>query len=337
MRNKIVAEIGCNHCGKFSLAKKMVEEAKKCGVDAVKFQLFNSELLISRYAEKAEYQKKTTNKNESQLEMTKKLELSQDDYLKIIEYAQSLDLEVIVTPFDLESVAFLEKIGLKIWKIPSGEITNLPYLERIGEIEIDGKQIILSTGMSSIDEIKKAIEILNKTRENDITILHCNTEYPTPDIDVNISALEDIKNNFPGFKIGFSDHSIGSIASTMAVVYETSLIEKHFTLDKDLEGPDHKASATPKELKELVENVRRAEFMFGNKKKRVTESEKQNIGIARKSIVAKEKIKKGDIFTCENIICKRPGIGISPMKWYDVLGNAASRNYLEDELIEEKI
>ena len=329
----IVAEIGCNHNGSKELAKKMVDEAKKCGVDAVKFQTFNSSLLISKYADKAEYQKKTTGENESQLEMTKKLELSHEDYLYLRDYAISLGLEVFSTAFDFESIAFLEKEKQKIWKIPSGEITNLPYLEKIGSIEIENKLIILSTGMSTIEEIKKAIEILQSKKKNKIIILHCNTEYPTPDEDVNISAIQDLQKHFPDYEIGFSDHSVGYIGAIMAVAYGISFIEKHFTLDKNFPGPDHKASATPLELKELVENVKRAGIIYGTGTKEVTTSEEKNKKIARKSIIAKKKIKKGETFTEDNLICKRPGNGISPMHWYEIIGKQAEYDFEEDELI----
>lgn len=331
---KIVAEIGCNHNGDKELAKKMVTLAKECGVDGVKFQTFNSSLLISKYADKAEYQKKTTGKEENQLEMTRKLELSHDDFLELQEYAKSLELEVFSTPFDFESIEFLEKQNQKIWKIPSGELTNLPYLERIGNFEIEDKVIILSTGMATIDEVKVAIEILQKKQHNKIIILHCNTEYPTPDCDVNISAIRDLQTHFPDYEIGYSDHSVGSVAAIMATSYGITFIEKHFTLDKNFEGPDHKASATPDELKELVDNIRRAEVMYGSGHKKVTTSEMKNKKIARKSIIAKTNIKKGEIFTEENLICKRPGNGISPMHWYNVLGKEASRDFDEDQLIE---
>lgn len=333
----IVAEIGCNHNGDSKLAKKMVDRAKECGVDAVKFQTFNSSLLISKYADKAEYQKKTTGNDESQLEMTKKLELSHSDYIYLREYAKSIGLDVFSTAFDFESIDFLEKNGEHIWKIPSGEITNLPYLERIGTIESHDKLIILSTGMSTIEEIRQAIDILQSKRKNRIIILHCNTEYPTPDEDVNISAIQDLKRNFPDYEIGFSDHSVGNVGAVMAVSYGISFIEKHFTLDKNFPGPDHKASATPEELKELVQNVRRAEKMYGIEVKEVTNSEEGNKKIARKSIIAKNNIKKGDIFTEENLICKRPGNGISPMHWYEILGQKAEYDFYEDELIKSSL
>lgn len=331
----IIAEIGCNHCGDYNLAHKMIDAAKACGVDAVKFQTFKASELISKYAPKAEYQIHTTGDGDSQLEMTKKLELSQDDYITLRDYALSLGLDVFSTPFDMESIDFLEKNGQRIWKIPSGEITNLPLLERISKIKIDGKKIILSTGMSTIEEIHQAVDIICKYEEpSNLVILHCNTEYPTPDKDVNLSAITELHKEFPSFNIGFSDHSVGSTAAVGASMLDIILIEKHFTLDKNLPGPDHKASATPAELKELCENVRRIELMTGDGHKRVTDSEKPNIIVARKSIVARRAIAKGEVLNESNITCKRPGNGISPMKWYEVLGSNAIRDFEEDELIE---
>ena len=333
----IVAEIGCNHNGSKDLAREMVIKAKECGVDAVKFQTFKADALISCYAPKAEYQKETTGTVESQLEMTKKLELSHDDLIELKAYAESLGLVVFSTPFDLDSVDFLNSIGQSLRKIPSGEITNLPYLKRIGAIKIDNKKIILSSGMATIDEIKTCIGVLVEagTNENDIILLHCNTEYPTPDKDVNILAINDLKEQFPNVSIGFSDHSVGYVAAVGAAILGVSLIEKHFTLDKNFAGPDHKASATPEELKALVENVRRIEVMAGSSKKIVTESERKNKIVARKSIVAARNIVKGEILTEENITCKRPGNGISPMKWYDILGKVAEKDFRTDELIEQ--
>ena len=333
----IVAEIGCNHNGSKDLAREMVIKAKECGVDAVKFQTFKADALISCYAPKAEYQKETTGTVESQLEMTKKLELSHDDLIELKAYAESLGLVVFSTPFDLDSVDFLNSIGQSLWKIPSGEITNLPYLKRIGAIKIDNKKIILSSGMATIDEIKTCIGVLVEagTNENDIILLHCNTEYPTPAKDVNILAINDLKEQFPNVSIGFSDHSVGYVAAVGAAILGVSLIEKHFTLDKNFAGPDHKASATPEELKALVENVRRIEVMAGSSKKIVTESERKNKIVARKSIVAARNIVKGEILTEENITCKRPGNGISPMKWYDILGKVAEKDFRTDELIEQ--
>ena len=330
----IVAEIGCNHNGSKELAKKMVLEAYNCGVSAVKFQTFNASDLISRIAPKAEYQKVTTGIADTQLEMTRKLELSHDDFIQLRTYALSLGMEVFSTPFDEKSVDFLESDGQRIWKIPSGEVTNLPFLERIGDIKVGNKWIVLSTGMATIDEIKTAIDILQSNQRNRITILHCNTEYPTPDNDVNISAILDLQKNFPDYEIGFSDHSVGDLAAIMSIAYGVKFIEKHFTLDKSFKGPDHKASATPEELRMLVENVRRAEDMLGSGKKVVTASEKKNKAVARKSIIAKRDICKGEIFSVENLTCKRPGNGISPMRWYEVIGKISEKDFLEDSLIE---
>lgn len=332
----IIAEIGCNHNGDAQLAKRMVDEAYKCGVNAVKFQTFKASSLISKYAPKAEYQKITTGCEESQLEMTKKLELSQEEYLNLRDYAISKGLDVFSTPFDMESIEFLEMSGQNVWKIPSGEITNRPFLERISNIKCKDKQIILSTGMSTIEEIRQALKILD-INDNDITILHCNTEYPTQDNDVNIRAIEDLRNNFNKYKIGFSDHSIGCVAAVLSVAYECQVIEKHFTLDKNMPGPDHKASATPEEMSMLCQYVRRAEVILGSEKKIVTDSERKNKIIARKSIVAKRYINKGELLTEDNIMCKRPGNGISPMHWYEILGTKAISNFEEDELIESDI
>lgn len=331
----VIAEIGCNHCGDAAMAKEMVEKAKACGVDAVKFQTFKASALISKYAPKADYQKITTGENENQLEMTRKLELPFLEYERLRDYALSLGLDVFSTAFDMESIDLLEQSGQSIWKIPSGEITNLPYLERIAKIRIADKKIILSTGMSTIDEIHQAVDVLLKDEIKErITILHCNTEYPTPDVDVNLSAIDTLHQEFPDFRIGFSDHSVGSVAAIGACMKNIVLIEKHFTLDKNLEGPDHKASATPEELAVLCESVRRIEVIAGEEGKRVTESERRNINIARKSIVARKDIKKGEVLTETNITCKRPGNGISPMKWYDVLGTKAIKDFAEDQLIE---
>lgn len=335
MKIKIVAEIGCNHNGDKELAKEMVLAAKECGADAVKFQTFKSESLISRYAPKAEYQKETTGADDSQLDMIKKLELSHEDFIEIRDYANSLGLELFSTPFDLGSIDFLESIGQRVWKIPSGEITNLPYLRKIGSNITKDKEIILSSGMATIEELRACIDVLveSGTSLSQIVLLHCNTEYPTPDCDVNLSAINDLKANFPGVQFGFSDHSVGSVAAIGAAAMDIVLIEKHFTLDKNLPGPDHKASATPDELRLICEGVRRMEIMFGTGKKMVTSSEKKNISVARKSIVAAKKIHKGEVFTEQNITCKRPGNGISPMCWDNILGKVAEQDFEEDQLI----
>ncbi|WP_303063587.1 N-acetylneuraminate synthase [Acidaminococcus massiliensis] len=332
----IVAEIGCNHNGSRELARLMVEKAKECGVDAVKFQTFKADALISRYAPKAEYQKVTTGTEDSQLAMTRKLELMPEDYLELKKYAESLGLDVFSTAFDMPSIHFLEENNQHVWKIPSGEITNLPYLEEIGSFNCPNKKILLSTGMATLQEIQQCLDILEKagTKAEEITILHCNTEYPTPDQDVNVLAIDDLKKHFPGYQIGFSDHSVGYIAAVGASILGIAMIEKHFTLNKDFPGPDHQASATPEELRALCHNVRRMEVLAGEGKKIVTASEKKNKIVARKSIVASRNIKKGELFTPDNLTCKRPGNGISPLEWYQILGKTAEKDFCEDQLIE---
>ena len=326
----IIAEAGDNHNGNFDLALQLVDKAAEAGADCVKFQTFVTENVISKFAEKADYQKQTTGENESQYEMVKKLELSFEQFRLIQKYCQEKNIMFLSTPFDLDSIDFLEEIQIPFWKISSGEITNLPYLEKIAKT---GKDIIMSTGMCTMEEIEAALSVLREHGVGKITLLHCNTEYPTPDCDVNILAIQDLQKNFPGVSIGFSDHSVGHVAAVGAVILGISMIEKHFTLDKNFPGPDHKASATPKELKALVEDVRRIEIMSGSFKKTVTESEKKNKIVARKSIVAKRTIQAGETFTVENITCKRPGNGISPMDWYHVLGKTAENDFEEDELI----
>ncbi|MGR6981187.1 N-acetylneuraminate synthase [Testudinibacter sp. P27/CKL/0425] len=331
----IVAEIGCNHNGDTQRARLMIEKAKDCGVDAVKFQTFKADRLISKFAPKAEYQKKVTDADESQLDMTKKLELSYNNYSSLEEYAVSLGLDVFSTAFDMESVDFLASKHQKIWKIPSGELTNLPYLEKIVRLPIENKKVIISTGMGEISEIRIALNILIENGMNpaDITILHCNTEYPTPLKDVNLKSIIGLRKQFPEFEIGFSDHSEGYFAGVAAVAYGITFIEKHFTLDKNLPGPDHRASVTPDELAQLCRGIRIIEQALGHEDKLVTDSERKNKIVARKSIVADKAIKKGDIFTEQNLTTKRPGNGISPLDWYSLLGKEAQRDFQEDELI----
>ncbi len=329
---KIVAEIGCNHNGNLDLAFQMIDLAKKAGADAVKFQTFVAEELVSEYAPKAEYQK-ARNASESQLEMLKKLEISREGYIKLKEYAENIGLEIFSTPFDFPSFEFLRDLGQKIWKIPAGEVTNLPFLEAIAKIEIPGKQIVLSTGISSWEDIEGAVRILEKSKNTEFTILHCNTQYPTEDADMNIRAMLAIKERYPTWKIGLSDHSIGDVAAVAAVTLGAEFIEKHFTLDRNLPGPDHKASIDFEGLSGLCERVRRVEVMLGVRDKFITDSERPNRKVARKSIVAKQPIAKGEILTEKNITCKRPGTGISPMRWYDVLGKPAPSDYKRNELI----
>lgn len=326
----IIAEVGVNHNGSVDIAKKMIDTAKACGADAVKFQTFVSENLVSRFADKAEYQKETTGNNESQLAMIKKLELSYDDFRDLKRYAESGGLDFMSTPFDHDSIDFLAELGMDIFKIPSGEITNLPYLVKIAELK---RRVILSTGMSTLPEIKEAIEILKKYGTTDITLLHCNTAYPTPYRDVNLNAMKTLRDSF-GLPVGYSDHTKGIEVPIAAAALGAVVIEKHFTLDRNMEGPDHKASLEPDELKQMVTSIRNIEDALGSSEKRLTESEAVNRDIARKSIVAKCDIKAGTVLSEDNLTVKRPGNGISPMKWFEVLGKKAPRDFEYDELIE---
>lgn len=326
----IIAEIGCNHNGDFKLAKKMVDVAVDCGVDAVKFQTFKADKLISKYAPKADYQKVTTGTEDSQLEMTRKLELSFEEYLELRDYCITKKVDVFSTPFDNESLDFLISTDMPVYKIPSGEITNLTYLEKIGK---QRKKVILSTGMANIDEIKTAVSILKEAGGEDISVLHCTTEYPTPYEALNLNVISTLKKEFPDLKIGYSDHSIGYEVPIAAAALGAEIIEKHFTLDNNMPGPDHKASATPEILGNLVKGVRIVEKSLGKFEKVPEEVEVKNKIVARKSIIAKVSIKKGEVFTEENITVKRPGNGISPMNWYNILGEKAERDFLEDELI----
>lgn len=333
MRNiQIVAEIGCNHNGNVELAKEMMKRAKEAGADAVKFQSFVPENLVSKYAPKAEYQKQNDG-NGSQLDMLKKLALTEDEYLELIQYAKNLNIGIFSTPFDSDSFSFLQRIGQNVWKVPSGEITNLPYLQKVAAIECHNKQIILSTGMSTVEEVKYAINVLRQSKNTDFTILHCNTQYPTEAEDMNLLAINKLRELAPDWRVGLSDHSEGIVASLVAVGLGAKFIEKHFTLDKNMSGPDHKASIIPEELEELCAGVRKAEIMLGSEEKRVTDSERKNIFVARKSIVAKRKIEKNEIFSENNITCKRPGNGISPIHWYEVLGKKAEKDFEVDEMI----
>ena len=330
---KIVAEIGCNHNGDFNIAKELIIKAHAAGADSVKFQSFIPKNLVSKFALKAEYQKENDGGG-SQLEMLERLALSNEDYKKLKSFAESIGIEIFSTPFDTESLEFLNGIGQNIWKIPSGEITNLPLLEKIAETECEDKQIILSTGMSVKPEIEFAAGVLSKSKNTHFTVLHCNTQYPTLPEDMNLKAMLTLKNYVPkNWHIGLSDHSEGTVAAVAAVAIGAEFIEKHFTLDKNLPGPDHKASVTPIELEKLVSDVRKAEIMLGDGEKRVTDSEKANKFVARKSIVAKKNIKKGETFTEGNIACKRPGNGISPIHWYVIIGKKAEKDFSEDELI----
>lgn len=323
----IIAEAGVNHNGDISLAKKLIKVASEAGADFVKFQSFKTEEAISIIAPKAQYQvANTTNKQESQFEMIKKLELGKQTHLELIKHCQKYGIKFLSTPFDLPSIALLNELKMEIFKIPSGEITNLPYLRKINSF---GKKVILSTGMATLDEIQETLEVLKNCK---VSLLHCTTEYPCPYSDVNLNAMQTMRERF-GLEVGYSDHTQGIEVPIAAVAMGATIIEKHFTLDRNMEGPDHKASLEPNELKQMVDSIRNIERVFGNGIKEPQESEKKNITIARKSIIAKCNIKKGDIFTEDNLTTKRPGNGISPMKWDEIIGKVASRDYKEDELI----
>ena len=331
-RTYIIAEAGVNHNGSLELAKKMIDAAVDAGADVIKFQTFKAEKVVSKYAQKAEYQKKTTPADESQLEMIKKLALDAAAHRTLIDYCKNKNIRFLSTPFDLESIDLLNELGLDIFKIPSGEIRNLPYLRKIGALK---KEIILSTGMADLGEIEDALDVLigAGTKLKDITVLHCNTEYPTPIEDVNLRAMLTIKAAFPGVQVGYSDHTEGIEVPIAAVGMGATIIEKHFTLDKNMEGPDHKASLEPHELKAMVRAIRNIEKALGNGIKKPSPSELKNKPIARKSIVAARDIRKGEPFTEENLTVKRPGTGISPMRWDEVIGQVAQKDYEKDELI----
>lgn len=328
----IIAEAGVNHNGNLELAKKMIDVAVDVGANAVKFQTFKTVRVVCRYAPKAEYQKKTTSASESQFEMVKNLELDAVVHRELFDYCKKKNIRFLSSPFDLESIDLLNELGLDIFKIPSGEITNLPYLRKIASIR---KEIILSTGMADLGEIEDALDVLTGagTELKDITVLHCNTEYPTPIEDVNLRAMLTIKAAFPGIKIGYSDHTLGIEVPIAAVAMGATTIEKHFTLDKNMAGPDHKASLEPRELKDMICAIHNIEKGLGNGIKKPSRSELKNILIARKSIVAERNIQKGEVFTEENLTVKRPGTGISPMRWDEVIGKKAGRDYKNDEEI----
>lgn len=326
----IIAEAGDNHNGSQELAFRLIDKAVEAGADCVKFQTFVTEEVISKRAEKAEYQKEATGNDESQYEMVKKLELSFGQFKELQKYAEEKSIAFLSTPFDIPSVEFLNRIDIPCFKIPSGEITNLPYLIKIAET---GKNVIMSTGMAEMDEIENAISVLKEYGSGDISLLHCNTEYPTPYEDVNLYAMLTLKEKF-GVKVGYSDHTQGIEVPIAAVALGAEIIEKHFTLDHNMEGPDHKASLEPDELKLMVDGIRKIEKALGNGIKTASPSEKKNIEIARKSIVARRAIVKGEILSEENLAVKRPGNGISPMKWYEVIGTKAIRDFAEDEMIE---
>jgi N,N'-diacetyllegionaminate synthase len=326
----IIAEAGVNHNGSLEMAKKMALTAKQCGADVVKYQTAVPELVISKFAQKADYQKKTTGAGESQLEMVRRLHFSFDAHRELKEYCDSIGIQYLSAAFDIPSVAFLGTLGLPYLKVPSGEITNLPYLEAVGRLKIP---VILSTGMSTLDEIESALTVLEDSGCTGATLLHCNTEYPTPYADANLGAMLDLSEQF-GLPVGLSDHTVGWECDAAAAALGATVIEKHFTLDRTLPGPDQKASLEPAELAAMVAAVRHVEAAMGSGKKHVTESEARNKAVARKSIVAARPIRAGETLTADNITTKRPGDGISPMRWYEVLGTQAKRDFAEDEQIE---
>jgi len=327
----IIAEAGVNHNGSVDLAKQLIDVAVDSGADAVKFQTFKAENLVSKNTQKADYQKQTTDASESQFDMLKKLELDVETHKKLIAYCQEKDIMFLSTPFDHDSIDMLNDLGLEIFKIPSGEITNLPYLRHIGSLS---KKVVLSTGMSNLKEVGDALSILINagTLKDNITVLHANTMYPTPMEDVNLNAMLTIQKEF-SVDIGYSDHTLGIEVDIAAVAMGASCIEKHFTLDKTMNGPDHKASLEPEELKAMVGAIRNIEKALGSSEKKLSLSESENIKIVRKSIVASQDIKNGELLTEKNITVKRPGNGINPMMWDNIIGTVATKDYKIDSLI----
>ena len=325
----IIAEAGVNHNGSFELACRLADAAKDAGADCVKYQTFKSENLVSKNAQKAEYQKKTTGAS-SQQDMLKKLELSFDSFVKLKEYCDKIGICFLSTPFDFDSIDFLNSLNMPFWKIPSGEVTNYPYLVALAKT---GKPVVMSTGMCEMSEISDAIKVLKDNGTKDIKLLHCNTEYPTPFEDVNLTAMDTMRKAF-NVEVGYSDHTKGIEVPIAAVALGATIIEKHFTLDRNMEGPDHKASLEPDELKKMVDSIRNIEKSIGTGIKEPSASEKKNIAIARKSIVAKKVIKAGEILSPDNITVKRPGTGISPMRWNEIIGTKAVKDYYEDEIIQ---
>lgn len=329
-RTFVIAEAGVNHNGNIDLAKRLIDAASEAGADAVKFQTFKVGNLVCKNAEKAAYQLETTDKSESQYDMLRKLELNREQHVELIEYCKTRHIMFLSTPFDIESLLLLVELGLPIIKIPSGEITNLPYLWAVAKQK---KKVILSTGMSDLEEVKDAVKFLKDNGTEDITVLHCNTQYPTPMEDVNLKAMITIKDELE-IPVGYSDHTQGIEVPIAAAAMGATVIEKHFTLDKNMDGPDHKASLEPVELKCMVQAIRNIEKALGSGKKKVTVSEVQNRDVVRKSIVAACKIKKGEYFSEHNLTTKRPGTGVNPMRWDEIIGQVATRDYEEDEMID---
>jgi N,N'-diacetyllegionaminate synthase len=332
-RTLIIAEAGVNHNGDIKIAKQLIDVAADCGADYVKFQTFSADRIVTKSADKAEYQKQSSDSSESQFEMLKRLELSVEMHLELIEHCKHKSIKFLSTGFDIQSVDLLVGLGLNLVKIPSGEITNLPLLRHIGSLDLP---VILSSGMSTMKEIGDALLILEQTGlpRAQITVLHCTTEYPTPMDEVNLRAMNSIRNTL-GVAVGYSDHTLGIEVSVAAVALGASVIEKHFTIDRSLPGPDHKASSEPVELVAMVKAIRNIEVALGSDVKEPTMSEIKNAHIARKSILASQKIEKGEILSTVNLVVKRPGIGMSPMLWDRLIGQVATRTYLPDEMIEQ--
>ncbi len=328
----IIAEAGVNHNGSMDLARRMIDVAVDAGVDIIKFQTFTAETLVTTAAEKAEYQKDLNGAAESQFDMIKKLELDRDAHMVLIRYCKEKGILFLSTAFDHTSIDLLHELNIPLYKIPSGEITNLPYLQHIGRI---GKPVIISTGMATLKEVKDALNILEESgiSKGEITMLHCNTEYPTPMEDVNLNAMLTIRNEL-GVQVGYSDHTLGTEIPIAAVAMGATVIEKHFTLDRTLPGPDHHASLEPNELKAMVLAIRNVEKAMGDGTKKPSPSEVKNISVVRKSIVAGKQIKAGELFSEKNLMIKRPGTGISPMKWDKVLRGRSQKDFNKDDLIE---
>ena len=334
-RTIIIAEAGVNHNGSMEMAKAMVDVAADAGVDYIKFQTFKSELLVTSQAQQADYQKKQAKEEDnSQLSMLRKLELSEENHYELIDYCNERGVKFLSTAFDFKSLEFLSSLNLDFWKIPSGEITNYPYLKKIAQTHLP---VVISTGMCTNEDIERALNVIvnNGVSIKDIILLHCNTQYPTPYSDVNLRAMAEMSERF-GVKVGYSDHTEGIDVPIAAVALGACVIEKHFTLDRTLPGPDHRASLEPHELKRMVEAIRNVETALGRANKQVTSSESVNIIAARKSIVASTKIQQGELFTEDNLTVKRPGNGLSPMLWDEVIGKTAYRDFNVDELIELK-
>lgn len=327
----VIAEAGVNHNGSLDLAKRLVDIAVEAGADAVKFQTFKADKLVSKGAQKAVYQRQTTSANETQHEMIRKLELDESAHRAIISHCNEKRIMFLSTPFDHDSIDMLNDLGMSIFKVPSGEITNLPYLRHVGSL---GKEVILSTGMADLGEIEDALDVLliSGIPRDKITVLHATTEYPCPVDEVNLQAMQTIRHAFD-VKVGYSDHTQGIDVPIAAVAMGACVIEKHFTLDRTMEGPDHKASLEPQQLKEMIIAIRRVSRAMGDGIKKPSKSEKKNIAVARKSIVASRQIKAGEVFSEANVAVKRPGGGINPMRWDEVVGQVAQRNYEEDDPI----